>query len=64
VPASSGTSKTSIASGARQRVPKQLKVKRRVQKNSGLEEALLKIAEIWQDVDARRRRRRHRTQTN
>ena len=35
-----------------------------VQKNRGLEEALLKIAEIWQDVDARRRRRRHRTQTN
>jgi len=64
VPASSAASKTPIASGARLRAPKLPKLKRRVQKNSGLEEALLKIAEIWQDVHARRRRRRHRTPTN
>jgi len=57
VPASSTASKTPIASGARLRAPKLPKLKRRVQKNSGLEEALLKIAEIWQDVHARRRRR-------
>jgi len=62
VPASSAASKTLIASGARLPAPKLPKL--RVQKNSGLEEALLKIAEIWQDVHARRRRRRHRTQTN
>ena len=61
-PASSGASKTSIASGARPRAPKQPKLKRLVQKNQnrGLEEALLKIAEIWQDIHTPRRRRRHR----
>jgi hypothetical protein len=55
-----------MAGGARPHAPKQPKVKRLVQKNQnrGLEEALLKIAEIWQDVHGRRRRRRHRTQTN
>src|SRR5690349_14806668 len=56
VSASSGASKTPIASGAQPRAPKLRKGKRRVQKNRGLEEALLKIAEIWQDVHARRRR--------
>jgi len=64
VPASSTASKAPTASGVRPRAPKLPKVKRRVQKNRGLEEALLKIAEIWQHVGARRRRRRHRTQTN
>jgi hypothetical protein len=37
----------------RARVPKWPKSKRRVQQNRGLEEALLKIAEIWQDVHRR-----------
>src|SRR6516225_60304 len=64
VPASSGTSKKPMVSGARPHAPKLAKVKRRVQKSSGLEEALLKITEIWHDVHARRRRRCHRTQTN
>jgi hypothetical protein len=54
-PASSAASKTSAARDAPTRAPKLPKAKQRVVKNYGLEEALLKIAEIWRDVHARRR---------
>ncbi len=50
VPAGSTRSKPRAGTGMRSRVPKLPKPKRRVQQNRNLEEALLKIAEIWQDV--------------
>jgi hypothetical protein len=55
VPTGSTRSKALAARGARPRVPKLPKAKRRVQQNRGLEEALLKISEIWQDVQTHRR---------
>ena len=55
MPAGSRRSKALAARGARPHLPKLPKAKRRVQQNRGLEEALLKIAEIWHDAHTHRR---------
>ena len=53
--AGSSSARASPASGASSRASKLPKVKLRSQENCGLDEALLKIAEIWKDIQAHRR---------
>jgi hypothetical protein len=55
VPAGSARSKALAGRGVRPPVPKLRKAKRRVRQNRGLEEALLKIAELWHDARTHRR---------
>jgi hypothetical protein len=54
-PAAETSERVSAASGASSRGSKLPKAKLRSQENRGLDEALSEIAEIWKDIEARRR---------
>lgn len=53
--AAESSERVSAGSGASSRASKSPKAKLRSPENCGLDEALSKIAEIWKDVEARRR---------
>jgi hypothetical protein len=54
-PAAETSERVSAGSGASSRASKLPKAKLRPPENCGLDEALSKIAEVWKDIEARRR---------